>query len=727
MKIHVFTQFYRPKDEQRWDEVRSCLEKNASNPQIDVLHVLYERKEDLKFVTRSRRIAFSPLVERLTYSKWLNLSMQLDAGDVSLLINSDIYLDETLTVLRDSHSQLVRHKVFLALTRYNPVGKLLLLNKNPHWTQDVWGLTVPEQPFDKALLQETAFDLGQPGCDNKIAYVMHSYGFRVTNPCRKLRSIHLHAEETRRYDSRADKLIGLHAFVHPSETPGTAAKLDIELLSRAAEDVTDLHLNNWINRRPSFRLSKAGSNVKTVGKSDATPAAKSDATPLAKGTVNTVVGNHVIPIEPPPLRELAAKPADIRPATAVSWSGVTHLKRHDLVTAEIRLVDQYSALLSLHEDANYVYYLDRGWPNVIRIAKTALPEGFSGMRPVERFVHGFARQKLDLYPYQTYDHPQHPGHIFYWQQPARTEQDAWDRLADAAGYNSDRGTCNVVIGLPWATFIDQKIFPDSALRLIGERVNRVRHYLHLHGVKLRVHTVCQHIFWRQHLADFITTGVTDLWIAHKLIGEDRINGLRLHGHPLFPVNVFDPERSIGLERRPIDQRQIFASFTGAFMPHYISEIRKKLMTLSSCPGYRIELKDQWHFNRAVYEVQISAQKLSQSTRERESAREYNELLSSSKFSLCPSGAGPNSIRLWEALGAGSVPVILADSYELPRLTKLYAPPRAIWSDAVIIHPESQVNSLDQRLRAVAPGALRAMQNAGAEIHKKIWQHQIMIS
>jgi len=692
MKIHVFTQFYRPKDDQRWSEVRECLAKNSSNPQINFLHVLYENEEDLQYIEVSPKVILSPLAERLNYGMWLKRSQQLlEPGDVSLLLNSDIYLDETLKFLRDDHEQLVAHNVFIALTRYNPAGPLLRLNKNPHWTQDVWGVTIPDKPFPTALLQETAFNLGQPGCDNKIAYVMHSYGFRVTNPCRTIRSIHLHAEETRRYDERADKLIGLHAFVHPSATPSIAAKLDIELLTRAAEDVTDLHINNWISQRHSFRLSR---DLGKVGTNGGTTAA------------HTQTDHPVIP----------------RPV----YSDMVLLKRHDVDVSLLDFVEDYSALLELHEDEEHYYYIDKGWPNIVRLAKKSLPTDFANLRPVERFVYGFARHKLELHPYFIHSYPRYPGHTLYWQQPARTEQDAWDRLRDVPGHNTDRGTCNIVIGLPWATFIDLNSFPLALLRLIRERVSRVRSYLDSQNIKLRVHTVCQHIFWRRHLADFTRAGVTDLWTSHKLKGEDRLNGLRLHAWPLYPVNIFDTERSSGLTPKPIHERRVFASFTGAYMPHYISDIRQRLLELKCREDYFIHLTDLWHFNNAVYGDQLSFRKAVQTKTEQIDTSKYNLLLSDSRFCLCPSGAGPNSIRLWEALGAGAIPVILADNYELPRLTKLHNKPRASWGEAVIIHPEAELADLDSRLREIKPAELLEMQRAGEVIHRAVWSRNIVL-
>ena len=46
-------------------------------------------------------------------------------------------------------------------------------------------------------------------------------------------------------------------------------------------------------------------------------------------------------------------------------------------------------------------------------------------------------------------------------------------------------------------------------------------------------------------------------------------------------------------------------------------------------------------------------------------------MNDSKYTLCPSGSGPNSIRLWEALAVGSLPIVLSDNLDLPNHELMY--------------------------------------------------------
>ena len=55
---------------------------------------------------------------------------------------------------------------------------------------------------------------------------------------------------------------------------------------------------------------------------------------------------------------------------------------------------------------------------------------------------------------------------------------------------------------------------------------------------------------------------------------------------------------------------------------------------------------------------------------------------SEQYCLCPSGTGPNSIRLWEAIAFKSIPVILSDNLALPGR-------RQLWDSAAVTVPECE--------------------------------------
>ncbi len=85
-----------------------------------------------------------------------------------------------------------------------------------------------------------------------------------------------------------------------------------------------------------------------------------------------------------------------------------------------------------------------------------------------------------------------------------------------------------------------------------------------------------------------------------------------------------------------------------------------------------------------------------SERYQDRRRRFLETVFRSKFVLCPRGAGTSSIRLYETLAAGRVPVILSDRW-IP-------PVGPVWESFSIRWPQSSVNALPEMLERMEPQA-----------------------
>ena len=89
--------------------------------------------------------------------------------------------------------------------------------------------------------------------------------------------------------------------------------------------------------------------------------------------------------------------------------------------------------------------------------------------------------------------------------------------------------------------------------------------------------------------------------------------------------------------------------------------------------------------------------------------QYELYLIDSKFSLCPSGSGPNSIRFWESLAYGSIPVLLADTLELPK--------HELWEDAIIKVEEKNLEMVPDILSKISPEKEKEMRKNCLKIYK----------
>ena len=191
--------------------------------------------------------------------------------------------------------------------------------------------------------------------------------------------------------------------------------------------------------------------------------------------------------------------------------------------------------------------------------------------------------------------------------------------------------------------------------------------------------------------------IKTVYASHKIIGEDYIDGIKIKPCPLYAVNIEDESKNKNIKNYNIlnFKRTILYSFVGSYTPSYISDIRKKIFNLpKKDDNYILNRGETWHFNEIVYHPKQNTKgELNESISHNEKTYEYNELLMKSVYTLCPSGSGPNNIRFWEALGVGSIPVLLSDTLELPK--------HNMWNDTIIKLKENDINNVDNILRKIS--------------------------
>ena len=714
--ITVFAQYYIPKSTLRRKEIDACFKKNLENPLISKLIIYFENDADKRFFPDSPKLEKRSLSDRMTYGFWLKETDKLPVGTLSLLVNSDIYLTESISHLLAHRQALTQQKRFIAITRYNSDQSNFTLNKDPHWCQDTWGVVKVSTPFPTALLQEAAFELGQPGCDNKIAYVMHSYGYSVTNPCYSVRTVHLQADDGRSYDPKISKLIGLHAFVHPSESVVDDSALEFDLLTRNLQDLGAIRVNNWINSRESYQLL-ADKDV------ERSPSQSRQQLPSGRPLTQRALASDAA------MADASEVDKDIHPLLEQNTD--QFVLKDEFASERYRLIADFSERFKVYADTRNLFFYDRYWPVVRKVEHAQFQAAELSSNSFVLFATGFIPACLDLGLISIAQEMQYRDDVLFWQFPAKTEADAYEVHQTMARKNIDevKKQVHLYIGLPWATFIDKTRFPSAIIRLYASRVSALKEFTHQVGYELKVHTVCQHINWQKILPFADQIGITELWIAHKTKGLDIAkienavgqitNKIPLHAWPLYAVNYRDFTRRAGLVNKPIKDKTIFASFIGAYMAHYLSDVRLRLLKLEAHADYAIEIKNMWHYNELVYEKQVLGKAKNQETDASKHAEvvRYNAVLSDSIFSLCPIGAGYNSLRIWESLAVGSIPVILADGLDLPDLEQLAPHLNLKWSDAVIFHAESDLETLDARLRAYSPEELESMGSACLSIYK----------
>jgi len=685
--IYLFTPYFAAGTPHRQKELDTCLRRNVESDAIERIFLLVDDGHRPPIV--DNKIEIIDVGARPTYRQWVELTRNLRRSCLSILANSDIYFDETLSRMREI---LGLPQAFVALTRHELLGNQLVQHPNPHWSQDVWSIHGSSQ-FSDSLLKSLEIPLGVPRCDNKIAYLFAIQGWNVYNPVNYVNAVHVHETQQRSYNKKGDlTVIGGVAYVHPM-IDGQPSKVEIDVWAKNASAITQVKLNKSLDR---WEREESTCSDDQVGEYE-----------LGK------LNGTAVPI--PQEKSFADPPCSV--AERLNYIRNGELAFEFLGRFRIyRNADQLLFLDSL-QPAFAVKRFAGGWPSSREVLKK-LPD---------EVLAEFVPPVMDSRPIVVGDRPIDSKDVQFWQYPCLTERQAFDNhltIQTCQNFDPHRRAIHTYLGLPWATYIDKKQFPDLVLRYLRPRIKGLNALARHHGYYLAVHTVCQQIHWPRLADHFNDLGITDIHLSHceKTIDPEKEGyRFRVHSWPLFAVNVEDPTRSEGLEiGKPISKKRYLASFIGAHMKHYRSPIRQRLLEVARADGgadILFELEDEWHFNKIVYQEQVQSKAIATDIQERhnERTRRYNEILSDSVFSLCPEGAGPNTLRVWESIAVGSIPVIISDDWVPPTL------PGAGLSldDCCISVNSSEIEGLFARLRSVRRLKLKSMHAACLEAYEQV--------
>ena len=216
--INIFMQYFIHSNQNRHKEIRTCLIKNVLNKSISKIYLLNERiytKEELGI--DSNKIVQVNIKNRLKYADVFRYINEHSIKGYNIFMNSDIFLDETISNLQKTDIHL--NKKMYALLRYECVNldkyKESKLFGPRADSQDTW---IIHSNFN--VTNEECkifnFEFGKPGCDNKLIYLMKTLGYNVLNEPDFIRTYHLHNTQIRNYTQK-DIINKPYAFVIPKK------------------------------------------------------------------------------------------------------------------------------------------------------------------------------------------------------------------------------------------------------------------------------------------------------------------------------------------------------------------------------------------------------------------------------------------------------------------------------------------------------------------------------
>ena len=196
MKINLSIDYYNDSHPERQREIDYCLVKNIENEHIDHIYMFLQSGCVPPEISKVDKVTILNHPERMTYADFFKHTQRFP-DDINILANTDIYFDATVR-----HALTIKKEEAWAISRYNLDSNMnsflqgSVMGEYPtnaaHVSQDVWVFKGAVNPIVGSEMH-----MGTGGCDKRIAYLLVTAGYQVTNPCGRLKAYHYHLTNIR--------------------------------------------------------------------------------------------------------------------------------------------------------------------------------------------------------------------------------------------------------------------------------------------------------------------------------------------------------------------------------------------------------------------------------------------------------------------------------------------------------------------------------------------------
>lgn len=238
------------------------------------------------------------------------------------------------------------------------------------------------------------------------------------------------------------------------------------------------------------------------------------------------------------------------------------------------------------------------------------------------------------------------------------------------------------LAVHWASLINQKKLADFKIPKIGPGF-----------------TICQHIKYELILPILKKAGINLLFTPHVYRSYWGIKVLP------FPHEAV---HAVG----PAEKKDIFYSFIGLDSTSLIgSSLRRNLLDARH-PAHTVVLERKyWHWARENNWGSLSSED------QQKEKSEYQDILARSRYSLCPRGTGASTIRFWESLKSGAIPVLISDAMRLPEGYP--------WHECVIRIKEKAAGSVADVLNQIPEEKEKTMREKALEAYQTFSKKNIV--
>ena len=256
--LTLFTTFFLSEDRDRQQELLLCLQKNNENSLIKNIFIFLDGQKDEEVktyisdnLTNTNKLTFIKLGQLPTYGDWVTYSKEYisELDDISVFINADIYVDETILKLKDFTKE-VESIVCLSRHDINKDNEIVP-HPNPHWSQDLWAVSKENilKIINTFFIDELNITCtGVYRCDNKLAYIFAMRGWVIYNPYLVIKCYHVQKNIARNYSKFDVDIVGGLCFVSVTDSPEKPSELDISVMPVKVGKITKCAINKYLQK-----------------------------------------------------------------------------------------------------------------------------------------------------------------------------------------------------------------------------------------------------------------------------------------------------------------------------------------------------------------------------------------------------------------------------------------------------------------------------------------------
>lgn len=192
----LLIEYYETENLRRYGEYITCLLKNI--PYFNKIFVF--SNDNLPFKDEKITIIKH---DRPTFKDFFDFCNHNLKDEICVIANGDIIFDSSIEFLEKTNLE----NKFIAISRWE---KLKPPDKD--YYQDVWAFKSPIMSNE-----EMKFNLGIPGCDNRISRIMFELGYTIRNPGLQIKTFHFHFSNHRPLLQLEIKIPGPYMVLTPND------------------------------------------------------------------------------------------------------------------------------------------------------------------------------------------------------------------------------------------------------------------------------------------------------------------------------------------------------------------------------------------------------------------------------------------------------------------------------------------------------------------------------